>query len=377
MSQTLNRRTEPKNQMTDKEYRSLKSRLSYSNLKTYVQNRTKFMNECVLGIVSEKEATGATIVGDIVHVMLAGREGEFDNKFHISQIDPPKGQLGELCDALYKRTLKSLTYNELEEKYIQTDSFETLFKDAVDSIKYDYNLKEVKFMGKSLEKILELFSTADKDGVIPEQYYKEQVECTGKQIVSMSNIETAERIVNHLKEHPYTAELVNLQTSNEIEVFNELVVLYEIDGIPYRSMIDKCLINHKQKVIVTYDYKTTYDNENGFEYSYLKYGYWLQAGLYAIAIKEWAKEHGLQDYTIIPIRYIAIDTTGQNAPVIYELSDKDVLLGQRGFTVRGKHYPGVMQIHHDIQWGLSTGIWNTSKKIHEANGRVSMEIVYR
>lgn len=366
----LSKRTEVSNQMPEREYRNLRDRLSYSNLKTYATNRTKFVKECILGQISDKESTVSTIVGDICHVLLAEQEGEFDNKFHIASAIEPTGQVGELVEALYRRALKSL-----DENGVQRDQFEVLFTDAVNTVKYDYDMKEVKFVGKNLEKILALFTEPDKKGAVGELYYKEKMACTGKQVVSVSHIQSAEKLAEQLRTHEYTKDIVNLKTGGDIEVFNELVILYEIDGVLYRSMIDKLVVDHGKKLITPYDYKCTWSNEDGFQYNYIKNMYWLQIGLYDMAIWHWKREHGLE-YKVEGMRYIACDTTGNNAPVIYRLNAQDIEMAKHGFTLRGKRYPGVIELQKAIQWHVNTGNWTTTEEIDRNKGIMELGIAY-
>lgn len=366
----LNKRTEVSNQIGEQQYRKLLDRLSYSNLKTYATNRIKFYKECILGYGSEKESSVSTIVGDICHVLLAEQEGEFDNKFHIASAIEPTGQVGELVEALYRRALRSL-----DENGVQRDQFEVLFTDAVNSVKYDYDMKEVKFVGKNLEKILALFTEPDKKGAVGELYYKEKMACTGKQVVTVGQIQAAEKLVEQLKTHEYTRDIVNLKTGGDVEVFNELVILYEVDGVLYRSMVDKMVVDHSKKLITPWDYKTTWSNEEGFQYNYLKNLYSIQIGLYDIAIWHWKREHGY-DYKVEAMRYIAADTTGNNAPVVYKLNANDIEMAKHGYSVRGKRYPGVLELMKSIQWHVESGNWSTTEEIHKNNGIMELGIVY-
>jgi len=296
---------------------------------------------------------------------------EFTDKYYLSKSEAPTGQLGELYVALYRRSVMTLMDG------IQTDSFQTIFMDAVNSVKYDSNMKEVKFMGKSVDDILQLFVKPDKKGIIAENYYKESLTHIGKSSVSVYNIESAMKLAQQLREHPYTRDIVNLQSSDDVEVFKEMIVLYEIDNIPYRSMLDRIHIDHTHKTVQPYDFKCTYDVENGWEYSYLKNGYWLQVGLYDTALKSWIQEHDMSDYTVLPMIYIAVDTTGTCAPIVYEMQPNDVIMAQRGFSIRGKSYMGSMMVHRNVQWNLNMGIWNTGQDVYENNGVVKMAIKYR
>lgn len=363
----LSRKVIPNNQVGEKEYRALKDRLSYSGLKQYVQSRSKFYKEMILQESVKKEQTLSTILGDMVHVLLAEQVNEWDSKFVLSSVNPPTGQVLTLVQELYKRSLQSM-----DENGMQKDNFNVIFTDTVQVVKYEYDgITEKAFKGKTNEKILEMFQATG------EVYYQELLKSTGKTVVTIQQIEQAERLVTMLKEHEYTRDIVNLKSSEGVEVFNELVVLYEIDNIKYRSMIDKIIIDHTSKHIKVIDYKTTWSPETGWEYTYLQNQYYIQVGLYQIAMEHWCKEHDLVGYTITPMLYIAIDTTGNSAPVLYQMTSKDILMGQRSFTVRGKHYIGVLETHKNIQWNLASGNWQTSMDIAKNNGVVEMKLVYR
>lgn len=372
-----------KNQMPEKVYRSLKQRLSYSSLKQYDKSRSTFFKENILGLYVEKEETLATLLGSICHLMFAdpdyGSENydissnpEFDAKFVLSQAEIPTGQMGELIEMLLKRTKQSL-----DTEGIQTDSFENIFKDAVTNVKYDYNLKEVKFIGKNMETILELFQKPDKKGNIPETYYQEALKNVNKSLVSVNILDKAKSLVDMTFSHPHTSDIMNLHQGCNTEVFREMVILYELRGLEYRSMVDMLHVNHDDQTIQPFDFKITYDVETGFEYTYLKFSYYLQIGLYDFAVRSWALEHDLGAYKVLPMQYIAIDAQGNASPVVYKMTSTDVLMGQRGFSIRGKTYNGVLGIHSELSWNLESGDWATSKKIADSMGKINMNLKYR
>jgi len=354
--------------ISENHYRAIKDRLSYSSIKTFDTDRRKFYQEYVLGEPRREKETIATIMGSMVHLLLSLPQS-FDEKFHIASAPEPTGQMLELCEALYSRALKSISDG------VQKDKFETLFTDAVNSVKYDYNMKEVKFVGKNLEQIIALFTTTDKKGVTPEQWYKEKIECVGKQIVSVGNIETAEKIVQKIKEHPYTASIANMQESHDMEVYNEWPIMFMIDGVECKSMVDKLIIHHDKKEICTYDWKTSWDNENP-EYAYVKFGYYIQAWMYCQAVMYWAKESGLGEYVIKPMEFIFCDTQGFSAPTILQLSMDDIERAGRGFRLRGKRYKGVDTLLQEIAWHISTGDWSTPYDVWKNNGYIQLRLDY-
>lgn len=362
------------NRITEKEYRSLRDRLSYSSLKLYDSDRERFYKELVMGEKVAKKESPALVLGSLVHSLLSGIEGDFDSKFHIFSAKVPKPQLLKLCENLYTRSLQSM--NEYGE---QQDSFKVIFSDAVDRTKYNFNREEVEFKGKDEAKILEMFEGSDA-----EVYYRESVENHMKTMVSIPQIEQAERLVSKIKENPVTEKYVSLHTEwldetrkiKATEVFNELPIMFEINEVPYKCLPDKLVISHINKTIQPIDWKcSSWDNESP-ENQYLKYGYYLQAALYDYGIRKWATEHELTGYVILPMIFAFIDTSGFNNPVLLTLSEDDINRANRGFKIRGTRYRGMAQIIENLNWNLETGIWGSSKELYLSGGVLRLQLPY-
>jgi len=353
--------------MSEDQYRAIRDRLSYSQIKLFDNDRRAFYRECVLGEAKKESESISIILGSLVHCYLADQD--FYDKFHMLSAVEPKGQMKDLVDALFNRAMKS-TSTDNEGNTIITEKFEVLFADAVQTVKYDHDLKEIAFKGKDLSKILALFSDSDA-----EIYYKEKLDAAGKMVVSSQTIFNAEKIVEKLRGHTYTHEYANARTGGEIEVFNELAILFDLLGVPYKSLIDKVIINHDEKTIQPIDWKTSWNNEEP-EYAYLKFGYYLQAAMYDYALKHWAVEKGYTDYTVLPMRFIFCDTAGFSDPVVLILKTDDIERAQRGFRIRGYKYRGLTALMSDIQWHQETGNWATSKQVFLDKGKVNLALAY-
>lgn len=351
-----------KNQLSEKEYRSLKDRLSYSALKTFDADRKKFYNEFILGNPKEDKESAATLLGSLVHCLLSGEN--FDEKFYLFQAMEPKGQMKELADALFARTVKGIVDD------VQTEKFSVLFADAVQVVKYDKDNKEIAFKGKDIEKILEMFKDSDA-----EIYYNERLNSIGKSIVTVSLVTQAEKLVEKLSGHSYTYNIVNAKSNDNIDVFNEVSILFDINGVPYKSLVDRLIVAHTEKTIQPIDWKTSWDNEDPTR-AYLKFGYYLQAGLYDFAIKKWRHDHGITDYTVLPMKFVFCDTSGFADPVILEIQPKDLAAAWNGFWLRGYYYRGLTELMKDISWHVESGNWVTSKEIFDSNGCVKVDVEY-
>ena len=351
-------------QLSETHYRSLKDRLSYSNIKDYITDRKKFYTSVILGEYQEKDDTMATIIGSLIHCFLAGQE--FETKFHLSQ---HKGlgqtQMGELVDELYKRALKSM---DSEGK--QTTSFISLFSDAFDAVKYDGSGNEVAFKKKTVEDTLEKFIGSDA-----EFFYKEKLLGIGKTVVTVNILETAERLTEKLKSHMYTQYYANVVSNpGVLGVYNELTILFDFMDIPCRSMVDKVIVDHENKTIQPLDWKSSWDAGN-VKYVYLKQRYYLQAAMYNYALIEWAKQEDIGNYQVLPMKFIFCDTKGFLAPVILELDGEDIYNAMVGFTDNGRYYMGLEEAFNNIDWHLGIGDWTTTPQLYENNGIIKLNKV--
>jgi hypothetical protein len=361
---------------TEKEYRALKTHINYSALKDFDKSRAAFYKEYILGEPRKRKEGEGIIVGTLLHFLLCHKDGsigpEFDKQFHILSTPKPGGQIGELCDNLITRTFKTLVING-DGTATQQDTFDTLFEDAVQWTKYNANGQEINFKGKDTEKILELFN---KSGIM---YYDEIMHTVGKTTVSKNQVEKAERLFTKLKEHPYSAKYVNVESGHLRDVYNEFPIIFNMQGIDYKCMLDRLVVDHDKKVITSLDWKTSWstDDEDDIGSTYLKLGYYIQAGLYYYAVSTWAKCNKLEDYNIKPMTYVFVDSaTGFNDPTIVNITMDDIERAWRGFYVSGRKYNGITEIVNELLWCLDKGIWTTTKQIFDNGGETSLRIKY-
>jgi len=358
--------------LTEKEYRNIKSAINYSAIKLFDKSREQFYNEIILGNPRRDKPSVAKTMGSMIHSLLAGEEGLFDQKFQLLQGRElsPTTHMYTLVENLYERSLQSI-----DENGMQKDKFEVIFEDAVQRTKYDYNGNEVMFKGKGVDKILALFQEQGED------VYQQKLAATGKTVVSAQQIEQGEKLVEKLKAHPYTREYANAETTNEITVFNELPILCTINGIEYKGMPDRMIIDHTKKVVKTIDWKSAHSVDEaayngGVVGQYLSYGYYIQAALYKLLIEHWCKENEMEDYTVEPMTFIYIDTRGFMDPVVLPLSQDDIDRAWRGFTVSGRVYHGLEYLLREIVWCNETSKWGSNSELDKNNGVTRINIRY-
>jgi hypothetical protein len=363
----LTRKVQESN-MTEKEYRALPGRISSSDIRTFIQSRKKFYKSCILGERVPNDDTVSTILGSIADCVLTCPE-EMDNKFTISVSGVPAGQLGELANNLYKRSLKTINAEG-----VQTSEFVEMFTEVVQTMQQE---KTPKFKGKTVEKVVEMFTNPDKDGVIAELYYREQLAAVGKIVVSVDMLASGEKLARELQESPYTSAIVNQVSGDGIDVYKQLIVLFMYKDIQMRAMLDITIVDHNKKTVQPADVKTTYDNE-GFDKMYIK-GLYIQAAVYDAALQKFCKDNGLIGYEVLPMKYPVADTANENMPLLYQLTNEDIKKAYSGFRLKGSNrwFPGFDECIEDIAWAVETGNWKISRKAYQKGGKLFLEFDYQ
>jgi hypothetical protein len=331
---------------------------SSSSLKDFSQDRKKYFKKYIKGDKVEEKENHAANMGRIVETLLLEKE-EFENRFYMSTVSStPTGLMLEFVEALY-RFSKEAT----DEFGTVTRDFEQIAKDAY--VASGFKIKFEAVLGKFLDSEAEI-------------YYNEirTVRTKNLTVITTQDVTNAEKIVESLKSNFVTADTINLVNSSRYSVLNQLKIEnYEIDGLPLKSMLDKVIVDHDKKSILPIDLKCTWSVENFYEEYYLYRRAYIQAYLYYNAVlslttKEDSEYYG---YTVENLQFLVCDSTDYMNPLIYTLSDKDMIDAYLGFEHKGKTYPGVHQIIDDLKWALSTNTWNISKNNFLANGLINIK----
>lgn len=340
---------------TETTYRAIEMNSS-SSLKEFSLDRKKYYKKYILGEKTEDKDTQAAITGRVVETLLLEPE-EFDNRFYMSSCaKAPTGLMLDFVNALYSHTASATNENGQI-----TKNFEDIAKDAyVDS---GFKIKFDAVLGK--------FAGSDA-----EIYYNELriVKAKGLTVITTEDVTNAERIVTELKTNFVTKEVVNLVNSTRWEVFNQVQIEgYEVDGIKFKSMIDKLVIDHDKMTVQVYDLKCVWAVENFFEEYYLYRRAYIQAYLYWTACNKLIEELDIIDYYVEYPKFIVCDSTNYLNPLIYELSTEDVNDALTGFEYKGRKYPGVKELITDLKWAMNNDVWNISKKNSETKGVVKLK----
>lgn len=254
------------NSKTEANYREVMLDSS-SSLKDFSQDRKKYYKKYILNEVVEDKDSSAANMGRIVETLLM-EPHLFDEKFYMSScISTPTGLMLDFVEALYRVTRDA------------TDESGKITRDFADMSLEAYNLSGFKI---KYEAVIGKFIGSEA-----EIYYNEirRVRANNLTVVNTTEIAVAEKIVEQLKTNSTTAPIVNLVNSSRYEVIDQMQVEgYTIDGHNFKSMLDKVIIDHEEKVISPYDLKCTWSVENFYEEYYLYRRAYIQAYLYYLSL---------------------------------------------------------------------------------------------
>lgn len=351
------------------DYRKIDA-LNVSSIKCYDTDPVKFYKEFILKQKRKDKKTVATIIGDLADFYLLDCRGceeefqnRFDEKFALYEGAKGTGQVFILADELFE-----ITQNSCNTKGEVVVSFEDRFKEAYQKIQ---NLG--KYKGKSVEAVMDDFDKNGKD------YFQLLLDNSCKTVVEVSLVDKSRKVADQLMQDEFTQCLFT--ECEGLEYYPKFAIewVYTTSSgknIKCKSEIDLMAIDHNQSIIYLKDLKTTYDNEN-FEYTYLKYRYDLQAAFYYLAVQYWAKEEGLDSYSVKPMEFIVGDTSSNNRrPVCFQTVQEDLDKSMDGFTIRGVYYKGLRQLIEEISWAEDNGIWNCSKQVVDNMGKMKLNLQY-
>ena len=150
-------------------------------------------------------------------------------------------------------------------------------------------------------------------------YYQMLLLSNGKTVVSSEMAQDARDCVECLRTHPATKWYFQQDNPfDEVERFYQLKFKGEYEGIPLRCMMDLVIVDHKNKLIIPCDLKTSSKPEYKFYLSFIEWNYYIQAGLYSELLRQNIKDDPyFKDFKIVDYRFLVICNKTRN-PKVWE-----------------------------------------------------------
>lgn len=331
---------------------------SSSSLKDFSMDRRKYYKKYYLREKVEEKENLATNMGRLVETLLLEPE-EFDNRFYMSSIvSIPTGLMLEFVEALYRVTDAA------------SDGFGVIARPMEDLVEEAYKASGFKI---AKEAVLNKFL-----GSSAEIYYREIREVRLKKltVITAQDVTNAEKIVEELQNNEFTSAIINRETNDRYTVLNQFKIEgYFVDGHEFKSMIDKVIVDHKDKKIHIYDLKCVWSVENFYNEYYLLRRAYIQGYLYWKAVIWTAinnEDYPWKDYDVEIPQFIVCDSINYYDPLIYRMTAVDIHNAYKGFSVQDRYYPGVEELIKDLTWAQDNDIWSISRKNYLNKGLVNI-----
>lgn len=340
----------------ERAYRSIETDSS-SSLKDFSLDRRKYYKKYVLRQEIDEKDNAATNMGKLVETLLLEPE-EFDNRFYMSStVAIPTGLMLEFVEALYK-----ITDASAGEDGVVARPMEEMVEEAYVASGFKITKEAVlnKFLGSSAE-----------------IYYREIREVRAKNltVITSQDVTNAERIVEELQNNEFTRDIINLETNERYTVINQFKIdSYKVDSHEFKSMLDKIIVDHNEKIIRIYDLKCVWSVENFYNEYYLYRRAYIQAYLYwkaVISLTE-NKDHPFYKYQVEFPYFIVCDSINYYSPLIYTMTNKAMHDAYYGFTVGDREYPGVQLLIDELKWAIENDTWTVSQVNYNSRGFVKI-----
>jgi len=334
--------------------------INYSKLSQLARNPSK--------VDEEKDWHDGFAFGTLVDYMCFSPD-KVDEEFHVSQADrKPSSTAKELADwILNKSNLQSL---KVENNKIV----------GYEDVEYGRTKVSLDELLEEAEEAVGSSTSFEKYGGV--DYLKDQIESQDKHVVSSELYEKAKRAHQTLKTHKFTRRYFD--PDKNIEIQFQVPILWKpgyykkvFNDIQAKSMLDIVIFDHENKTILPVDLKTTSSSAFMFEKKIVKWRYDLQASYYTDGLRYRVDNHNeISDYDILPFEFIVISSKNLEKPLIYQMSENDLLVGREGgiLSYSGRSVKGWTDLIRDLLWHQENNKWEYSREIYENNGKVEVDI---
>lgn len=269
--------------------------LSYSTLAKY--EREGFEH---LDTLFDKVESPSLLFGSCVDTLITDGEKAFEDNYFVSDIPKMKPSVEPVVRKVYEMFHNSYTNIN--------DILDTDLMPIISEFEYQPNwrpqtrCKSIREEGAAYYQTM--FMAGDKT-IVPQDVYNKVFAC-----------------VRALKDSPQTKlYFKDNDPFDDTERYYQLKFKGTLDGVDYRCMMDLALVDHKNKVIIPCDLKTSSHREYDFPKSFLQWLYPIQARLYSRLLRmAMDNDDYYRDFRLADYRFIVVNNIDNPIPLVWEFS---------------------------------------------------------
>ena len=308
------------------------------------------------------------IIGNGVDIQLTRPIEEFNQKFHISNLqNKPSDTIKSIVNQVYDRVKE--TYPNIE----TIQNYNNAILDACNDHNYQPNWKTET----RIAKIIEAW-----------EYWEDLKQAEGKVVLSQEENDLISQIVMSIRTNPTTSKY--FETSKDVEILDQLAIYFSYCDIDCKALLDRVIVDHKNKTIQPIDFKTMGDQTINFPKSLRQRRYDIQAAFYTQAIFQWCiMQDKYLDYKILNFKFIVESTINPGNPLVFTCSSELLDIGKNGrqpYKLCDKPYisteyitymkfdeiKGFHQLIEDYKWYMEKS-FETKREIVESQGEFNID----
>ena len=308
------------------------------------------------------------IIGDGVDCQLTRPIEEFNNKFHVSTLEnKPSDTMKSIINQVFDLVKEEV--GELADKGVLRDHISKIV-DCCNVHNYQPNWKTETRVAKVVEAY---------------EYWEDLKAAEGKVVLSQEENTLISQIVMSIRTNPATSKYFERDT-NFVEILDQYSIYFNYEGIECKALLDRVIIDHKNKTIQPIDFKTMGDQTLYFPKSLRQRRYDIQAAFYTEALKS---KKVYETYEILPFKFIVESTVNPGKPLVFTCSSELLDIGKNGrqpYKLCDKPYisteyitymkfdeiKGFHQLIEDYKWYMEKG-FETKREIVESQGEFQLD----
>lgn len=330
--------------MTIKEYRDLKLP-SYSLLSKLSQH-PKLAKAMIDGVQIKSKFMD---LGSLIDMLLTAPEEVKDN-YYMVEGNLPTNSYMELVTEFIR--LREMYLQEVgdENPFFESD---VLILQARENIQFQSNWKSDTVIKNFHENC--------------DHYLSEYQEAGDKIIITQGEYQNAKNMAISVLENEFTKKYFNNKDIN-IEVYYQYPIICNMEGHEVKTLLDILYIDNNKKEIEVIDIKT-FSETLSFTKSYLKYRYYIQGALYSRSVKiniadVISLERGFS-YKLLPFKFLAIDTSGFESPMLHEMTSIDMKAATTGGLIGSYTVKGYIKLLEEYKWHMENDKWEYPKEVYD------------
>ena len=184
------------------------------------------------------------LIGDAVDIQLTRSIEEFNQKFHVSNVqNKPSDTIKSIVNQVYDEVK---AFNSRNPSYDQTIGNIQEYPEYILLGCNDHEYQMRWNEQTRINKVVEAW-----------EYWEDLKAAEGKTVLSQEENDLISQIVMSIRTSPNTSKY--FQTNKNIEVLYQLAIYFPYQGVDCKALLDMVVVDHKEKTIQPIDIKTMGD----------------------------------------------------------------------------------------------------------------------